>query len=511
MANITRDQYSENKGVVRKVLQQEVPLLDSDFNEAHAVIVNSDRRHLSSLVNHDDRRFGDGFKVTGDGSELQVTVLAGFMAVHLATNSAALIRLASAYVLSGFSTWVGEGLGRTDCVYVDVWEVEYGPSDDPNIVNPALGSESMLDIRIKYEFKIAERATTAPTPATGHTHVVLALVEKLDENDHLYDNQVINQVADHHEQTGAELTGMNLLLNSELIFWTGGVSQYPDSWDGINHSAIAREDTIVKASSHAVKLTADGPGLVYFHQDLEEWGQIAGKLVNGVIWIQFPTDSTAAYAFIDDGHEVFMGELTSIVADTWTMLKVRAQLHNVPTRVRFGVRLGPQLPSGAVWPNYSGQDYYVDAAALYLGDYERVYEPDLRSHIDLARKFVVSFGHDGQVTSPTYFAKNGITADGWPMPFRCKVISATVYHTTPPTSGGNSYEIMKGCIGSSAAPFGTIIIADGEKLHERNLDLIYEKGERLSVLCSGTASNPGSTAFVCFEIIPWEGGSRWVA
>lgn len=174
MANITRDQFDESKGVTRKVMQKGVLFADADFNEQMDILRRMDRRILSALTEHTNCRFGSGFLVEGTGASLAVTARAGVAAIQVGSQIAALIRLAEDQSIGGFTTW---SASRTDYVYLDIHEDEVSASGDPNIINPSIGEETCRDIRLTAELKISEGGAPG-TPGTGHTFVTLATVTK---------------------------------------------------------------------------------------------------------------------------------------------------------------------------------------------------------------------------------------------------------------------------------------------------------------------------------------------
>jgi len=175
MANITRDQWDEDKGVTKKILQKGVVLTDADWNEQADVLKNDNRRTLSSLVGYTNVRFGNGFKVAGVSGNLQVVVYAGFGAFQIANKTAVLLRLAENDTISGFSAWTEE---RTDYVYLDIEEKEISSADDPNIINPDIGEETCRDMRISYSFEISEGAEPG-SPPEGHVYISIATVTKI--------------------------------------------------------------------------------------------------------------------------------------------------------------------------------------------------------------------------------------------------------------------------------------------------------------------------------------------
>ena len=144
------------------------------MNELSSVFRRYDQRLLSSLVAHQDKRFGEAFKVIQHADPLTVTIKAGLAAFHLDEKIATLLRLDNDYTLTGFEVWTQQ---RTDYIYVDIHEHEVGPSDDITIVNPQVGEETCRDIRIEYEFKISTGAEPPDAPE-DHIHKTIATVTR---------------------------------------------------------------------------------------------------------------------------------------------------------------------------------------------------------------------------------------------------------------------------------------------------------------------------------------------
>lgn len=174
MANTTRNQFDESKGVQRKILQKGVMWADADFNEQMDILQQVDRRTLSALTKHQSCRFLNGFLIEGTGADLAVTARAGLAAIQIGTNLAVLVRLAEDQTISGFTAWSGS---RTDYIYLDIVEEEFSASDDANIINPDVGEETCRDIRLSATIKLSEGSAPG-TPPSGHTYVTLATVIK---------------------------------------------------------------------------------------------------------------------------------------------------------------------------------------------------------------------------------------------------------------------------------------------------------------------------------------------
>lgn len=174
MANITRDQFEESKGVIKKIVQSGVRLTDADLNEQFDITLQRDRRMLSCLCAHASKRFSDGFGVVGNGSSLQVVINAGFAAYLIDSELATLLMLAEDYTLTGFTAWTA---ARTDYIYIDILEAEISAANDPNIVNPDVGEETCRDMRETFTFHISQGTAPGTAPA-GHTYVTIATVTK---------------------------------------------------------------------------------------------------------------------------------------------------------------------------------------------------------------------------------------------------------------------------------------------------------------------------------------------
>lgn len=179
--SITRDQFNEANRVTKKIFQEGTHLLDSDLNEQADIFRIGARRILSCLTGEQDVCFGQGFNVVGAGASLAVTIKAGYGAFQIVSAQAGigvqgsvLLHLAADQTLSGFTAWTGS---RTDYIYIDITETEYGPGDDPNIINPDVGEETCRDLRLGFAFHISQGAAPGTAPS-GHTYIVIATVTK---------------------------------------------------------------------------------------------------------------------------------------------------------------------------------------------------------------------------------------------------------------------------------------------------------------------------------------------
>lgn len=218
MANITRDQFVEANAVSKKIFQEGSFVADADLNELGDILRIGNRRLLSCLVGHTNRRFGDGFKVTGTGASLAVTIEAGFAAFLIGTQQAVLLNLAEDATLSGFTTW---STSRTDYVYIDISEPEISAAEDPNIVNPDVGQETCRDLRLEYVFAISTGAVPGAAP-TGHTYISIASITKT---------------------TGSNIAAgdVTVLISSDLALGDGSITTAMLADDAVTNDKIAAD------------------------------------------------------------------------------------------------------------------------------------------------------------------------------------------------------------------------------------------------------------------------------
>lgn len=72
------------------------------------------------------------------------------------------------------------GAGRTDLVFIDVWEREVDASEDASSILPQLGIEATLRVRREWAVRVAEGvADLTGDPPNGHRYLPLARLERL--------------------------------------------------------------------------------------------------------------------------------------------------------------------------------------------------------------------------------------------------------------------------------------------------------------------------------------------
>lgn len=491
MADITRDQFSESKGVCKKIFQRGRFVVDADLNELQDVLKQENRRKLSCMVHHENHRFGDGFKVVGTGASLQVTVKAGLGTFHITDEVAVLLRLASDYLLTGFSPWPEfTNGGRTDYVYLDIWEDEIDASEDPDIVNPAVGEETCRDLRLKYTINISEDGPPG-TPPTGHTYVSLASIYKVTGNN-IYESDVTNLIPDHFETAFAEMGAQNILKNSEFDHWTNGGSNYPDNWAGGDLLGVSRETSIVRFGKYSAKLDCDAGMLnPYFHQIVDDHTFYAGKRVKAVAYVRLASAGAGKWAKIRIYDGGVVSESSAVVLTTqWQKLEHECELSTSPTTLQFRISFNYMIDT----------DVYVDGCALFVGRQDRDYETHLKDKIDRAAKQMWNWSYKG--TLPTngaeYLFKENIDGDGFLLPFPCSITKIYVYQGTAPTGGEVTYWIYKN---GDPTNFSVTLPMGSQNANTSGLE-DFDVGDRITIKGSfGVESDKGADAFVSLEVI----------
>ena len=197
MAETTRNQFSETKLVEKKIFQKFTDAVDADFNEQIDVARTRQMRVLSALCEHQDRRFGEGFKVVENSgvNDNVVRIKGGICAVHTETGKAIPLRLSSDTTVGGWTT--PSGGDRIDYLYLDVWFEEVDSLDDPNLINPAVGEESAVDYRLFWQF-VKSEGSSPGTPPTGHTYITLAQIARQNGDSAIVADDITNSLDDIH-------------------------------------------------------------------------------------------------------------------------------------------------------------------------------------------------------------------------------------------------------------------------------------------------------------------------
>jgi hypothetical protein len=189
VGNFSRDTFDPAKNYVAVRLQQGVPFVDADFNEAQDVTRNELYEGLRSALPSIARRGGLDVSPAGAGDDIVLSpgaaVIDGRPIQVLAPLRYGTQRYANAATAAadGVTPVVPLPLNqpaapRTDTAYLDVFEREVRQAEDGNIVNPAIGVETATRRRREVVLRVAEGASSPPAPAAGHVHLAVALLNR---------------------------------------------------------------------------------------------------------------------------------------------------------------------------------------------------------------------------------------------------------------------------------------------------------------------------------------------
>lgn len=187
MGNFSRNTFDPSKTYVAVRLQQGVPLVDADWNELQDVTRNELYDGLGLLLASALPAFGvqcipfgpndfvlnPGTAVVG-GRPVRVP-----SAIRYTTQRYANAATAAADGIQPVPPLTTPNANRTDAVFLDIFEREVRSSEDPALINPAIGLETAVRLRREVVLRVAEGATAAPAPPPGHTFFLIALVQRI--------------------------------------------------------------------------------------------------------------------------------------------------------------------------------------------------------------------------------------------------------------------------------------------------------------------------------------------
>ena len=176
---VSRNTFDPLKNYQEVQFNEDVSLLDSELNEAQQI-----QNHLAQ----ETRRVAFGASVVGDewavvsnGSVNSITVKAGTF-LH---NGFAL-ELHTDFVIAFLTTPVAD---RTDVVFVEYFEQVIDSVQDPNILDPQVGSETTQRIKLSYNIRVAENSSV-PTPTPGYSYFRIATLNRLAGNSLITDSMI---------------------------------------------------------------------------------------------------------------------------------------------------------------------------------------------------------------------------------------------------------------------------------------------------------------------------------
>lgn len=252
MANISRNTFDKLKHYVGVRIQQGSPLLDADWNEEEDICKDELRYFLRWFVGNGIPKGNDGFHILpragaandffingGIDEQPGVCLVEGWDARienGIAYSSQPLFDddLAREWGTAPLTPLTPPLSGtRTDLVYVDVWEREVTPQEDPGLINPNIELDTCVRIRREWVVRVEQDASELPQAPEGHAFYVLAAITRTAGN-----NQ-INQ-ADICDLRRTGLT-MASILDSYVGFITAfATPEAPDGWLECNGQTIDR-------------------------------------------------------------------------------------------------------------------------------------------------------------------------------------------------------------------------------------------------------------------------------
>jgi hypothetical protein len=79
---------------------------------------------------------------------------------------------------------------RTDIVYLDVWEREISSTEDPDLINEAIGIETCVREKREFAIRVEEGANRLPTIPPKHFYMPLALLNRKENQALIAQNQI---------------------------------------------------------------------------------------------------------------------------------------------------------------------------------------------------------------------------------------------------------------------------------------------------------------------------------
>ena len=179
--NYSRFSFDETKKYFYMLKEQGVPVLDDEFNLLQEVNITYLRRLIEHLIG--DGSNNDGFKIVGTGATNDFTIKAGKL-----VRDGWLVDLAADTTYGGqpetqAALTTPSGGDRTDEVYIDFWFEEIDSTEDSNIKDPTLATQTSCRLQLTWAVKVAEAGTTPAeyTDAQNKYHWIykLAVLNRL--------------------------------------------------------------------------------------------------------------------------------------------------------------------------------------------------------------------------------------------------------------------------------------------------------------------------------------------
>jgi hypothetical protein len=177
MGNFSRDTFNRLRHYVGVRLQQGVPIVDADWNEAEDIRRYELRAFLKWFAGNGVPMGNNGFRIVSAAADDDFIITGGDGTADGAgrclvdgwdvINEADLnytsqelyenLALAEDWGVDPLSGLTSSGADRTDTVYLDVWEREVDAEGDPDhLVNPVIGLETCVRLKREWVVRVAE-------------------------------------------------------------------------------------------------------------------------------------------------------------------------------------------------------------------------------------------------------------------------------------------------------------------------------------------------------------------
>ncbi len=205
MGNFSRVTFNALKHYVGVRLQQGVPIVDADWNEMEDIRKYELQAFLKWFVGNGVPYGNDGFKITAvaatndfaitggdgtpdgagrclvDGLDVMNESPLNYTDQTLYDDAA----LAAEWGVDPLDPLSAPTIDLPDTVYLDVWEREVDSTEDPDLINDAIGIETAVRHKREWVVRVKEGAPNPPTPAAGHAHYVLAYLNREAGNENI--------------------------------------------------------------------------------------------------------------------------------------------------------------------------------------------------------------------------------------------------------------------------------------------------------------------------------------
>ena len=270
MANISRNTFDKLKHYVNVRMQQGVPLVDADWNEKDDIRKHELELFLKWYVGNGVPKNNDGFRIlprqgiendfiikSGENGQPGICLVDGwevrnendtaFTGQSLFDNDT----LAQEWEITPLTALTLPTDGeRTDLVYLDVWEREVNGIEDPELVNPAINTETCVRMKREWVVRVAEGTTELPSPVPeGHVFYPLATIKRTAGQAEILQEDITdlrNTIRSMKEQDNYSMP------TGGIIMWSGSADNIPQGWalcDGANGTPDLRGRFILSASN----------------------------------------------------------------------------------------------------------------------------------------------------------------------------------------------------------------------------------------------------------------------